>query len=497
MSPSKSGGADEGGKAPLIQRYSGSMAQSNPKSLDRRMTDYEALIWNIEKDPWLSSNVGGVAILDRPVDFDEFRARIANAVYEIPILRSRVFPGLGRLAPPKWATDPEFDLDHHLRRISMPPGSTMRDLFDLAVEMLADPFDRTRPLWQFVLIGGLEDGKGALFSKLHHTIADGKAAVQMALHYMTLQRQAEPPPARDLDALIAGEAVADARIADKAVDAVGQVIRRAIVAAYNTADQIRRAAVEPDRLGGLLGDLADTARLAASQLEATENTSSSVWSKRSRHRRFDGFEVELAEAKTAANALGGKLNDFFLTGAVDAGARYHEHKGVEPPDDFTVTFVVATRVGDSSTGNDFTIIPATLPAGPMPIEERFRKIHAIVGKIKGEVHGSTMFNAMAGILNLLPTSVVTSTTRNRAGNLDFATSNVPAAPIPVYVGGAKALALYPIGPLAGVAFNVTTISYAGTMFFGLNVDPVAIDEPDALLGFHRDAYAELIKAAGR
>ena len=83
---------------------------------ERKMTDAEAMMWNVEKDPWLSSNFGTVTILDQPVDFEIFQKRIASAVADIPRMRERVVPALGRLAPPSWQPDPEFRLDYHVLR---------------------------------------------------------------------------------------------------------------------------------------------------------------------------------------------------------------------------------------------------------------------------------------------------------------------------------------------------------------------------------------------
>ena len=41
----------------------------------------------------------------------------------VPRLRQRVVPALGRLAPPEWRDDPDFDLDYHLRWSALPaPG---------------------------------------------------------------------------------------------------------------------------------------------------------------------------------------------------------------------------------------------------------------------------------------------------------------------------------------------------------------------------------------
>ncbi|MBK7977931.1 MAG: DUF1298 domain-containing protein [Deltaproteobacteria bacterium] len=47
-------------------------------------------------------------------------------------------------------------------------------------------------------------------------------------------------------------------------------------------------------------------------------------------------------------------------------------------------------------------------------------------------------------------------------------SNVPGPPIPLYAGGARLVACYPMGPLVGnIALNVTVLSYDGRVGFGL------------------------------
>src|SRR5918992_5288111 len=93
---------------------------------ERRMTDAEALLWNLEKDPHLDASFASVTILERSPDYERFRRRIAHAVRAIPRLRQRVQPVLGRLSPPEWVDDPEFDLDYHVRHIALPPPGTER-----------------------------------------------------------------------------------------------------------------------------------------------------------------------------------------------------------------------------------------------------------------------------------------------------------------------------------------------------------------------------------
>jgi Wax ester synthase-like Acyl-CoA acyltransferase domain len=70
-------------------------------------------------------------------------------------------------------------------------------LYDLAARLMQDAFDRTRPLWLFVIVDGLEGGRGAMFAKLHHTIADGYAALGLTELYLTLDRFQGAPAGAD------------------------------------------------------------------------------------------------------------------------------------------------------------------------------------------------------------------------------------------------------------------------------------------------------------
>ena len=49
----------------------------------------------------------------------------------------------------------------------------------------------------------------------------------------------------------------------------------------------------------------------------------------------------------------------------------------------------------------------------------------------------------------------------------------------------------PPEPLAGTAFNLTTMSYRGTLWLGLHVDTEAVQRPELLLELLEAAYAEL------
>ncbi|MCB0991405.1 MAG: DUF1298 domain-containing protein, partial [Acidimicrobiales bacterium] len=109
--------------------------------------------------------------------------------------------------------------------------------------------------------------------------------------------------------------------------------------------------------------------------------------------------------------------------------------------------------------------------------------------------GGGLMAAAAGAANLLPTSVMTQLARREAASIDFATSNFRGSPVKAYIAGARVEALYTLGPVAGTAFNLTTLSYCGSLDMGLHVDPVAVENPAELKECIAGAYESLLEHA--
>ena len=88
--------------------------------------------------------------------------------------------------------------------------------------------------------------------------------------------------------------------------------------------------------------------------------------------------------------------------------------------------------------------------------------------------------------------MLSQVTRAQVAGVDFATSNLRGAPFPLYIGGARVLHNATLGPLTGTPFNLTTLSYDGSLDMGLLVDPVAVQDPGELRSCLQDAFTELV-----
>ncbi len=453
---------------------------------ERRMTDAEGLMWRLEKDPYLSSNFGTISVVDRPPDFDRLRARMERATWNVPRLRWRVQPAPVNLSAPMWADDPGFDIDVHVRRIALPSPGSMRQLLDLGTLITLDPFDRMRPLWQFTVVEGLRGGKAALVSKMHHTITDGEGGIQMSLQYLDFDRDAPDPPAVEPESV---EPMVPP--APTAAETVRDLVAGGFRLPIGVARQVMELLADPMAIPAASSATVGTIRGLVAQLSDVEKAHSPLWTERSLHRRLEVVRAPFRATKSAATRLGGTLNTAFLTAAAEAAARYHRELGA-PVEQLRASMAVSTRTAQSGA-NAFTIARINVPTGDMPVADRFRAIQALAGEARGDGTMASL-DALSAVVAALPTSLVTRIVRQQSQTLDFATSNVRGSPVDVYICGAKLLQNYAIGPLLGTAFNLTLLSYAGSLDMGVNIDAGAVAEPARLAAHLDQSFKDLRKA---
>jgi hypothetical protein len=238
--------------------------------------------------------------------------------------------------------------------------------------------------------------------------------------------------------------------------------------------QVRELLQDPSQLPALGTQAAATVRGLLNELNSVDPARSPLWTQRSLQRQTETLRAPYRAMMDASRALGGKLNTAFLTAAADAAGNYHRKLG-KPVESLRTSMAISTR-NEASGGNAFTLVRMLVPTGDMPITERFAAISELINSAR-EGSKNAQLDTLATASSLLPTSVLTRIARTQSQTVDFATSNVRGAGIPLYISGGLVLENYPLGPLGGVAFNLTMLSYNGSLDMGLNVDSEAVAYP--------------------
>ncbi len=455
-----------------------------PVSYEEWMSDGDALMWNIERDPVLRSTVTSVWILDRMPDLERFEATFDRALHKIPRLRQRVVAdGLG-VATPRWEDDPLFDRSFHVRRLRAPGEGDLRDLLDLAAPLAGQAFDKDRPLWEFHLVDGLESGRAGVILRLHHAISDGVGMVRMT--NTLIERSREPKPGRELPRTVADDRepapCARSGEMEHLASAVQQRVMNATERGRRVGSALGRGLLEAVRdPAGAAQKLADTAGSVGRLVKPANEPLSPIWRERSFSVHLDALLVSFDALRAAAKTVDGTLNDAFVA-AVAGGLRlYHEGHG-RSAKELRMNMPINIRDGEERdrAGNQFVPARFAVPVGIEDPKRRMRAIRELVRAQRSEP-ALPLMDEVSGAINRLGVVAATSVVSGMMKSVDFVTSNVPGPPFPVYMGGARIEQMFPFGPLAGAAVNVTLFSYDGQLQLGINSDRLAVPDPDRLL----------------
>jgi len=464
----------------------------------RHMNDSDALLWNIERDPVLRSTITAIAVLDREPDWDRLRERVAHAVDEVPRLRERVIVPPLHLGPPRWVADSGFDLDFHLRRARPPAPGSVRQAFDMAGPTAMAAFDRARPLWEFTLLEGLDDGRAMFVQKIHHSVTDGVGGVRLAMVLVDLEREPVPRamPHADRSSADGQEgAVVDAGRQPGLVEPLLAAPGHAVRAGVRTATAVSRLAGRGLRQPrSVFRETAHTAAFGARLLKPVTTPMSPLLRGRGLGRRLDVLDVPMDALHRAAHAADASLNDAFVA-AIAGGLRaYHEAHGVAVHE-LRMTMPINLRADDDPMGgNRFS--PARF-AVPVMVRDPAERMQAIAARahVWRDEPALALTDVLAAGLNRLPTTVTTRIFGSMLKGIDFVATNVPGPPIPVYLAGAGVQREYAFAPPSGSAVSFALLSYHDTCGIGINVDTTAVTDPERLTACLQDAFDEILALA--
>lgn len=470
-----------------------------PMHFEDRMSDADALMWNIEADPILRSTILSTSILERLPDLSRIESKIEEATRLIPRLRQRVVADPLGIAPPKWEEDPNFDLRFHFRRCALPGEGSVRGLLDFAAPIAMQAFDKDRPLWEMYLVEGLEDGRCAFIMKLHHAISDGMGLVRMTECMIERGPEDDRSTNESVEAETSDEQTPDEETSSW--DRFGEALAHRV---KDTADKaLRTANFLAGNVGGALrnpleraGDVGRTLASVGRFLAPASEPLSPVMRERSSSVHFDYLPIPLDELKRAGKALGGTVNDAYVAGVAGGLARYHASHGA-PVESLRMLMPVNVRGGDNAdrAGNQFAPARFEVPVGIDNPADRISAIGTLCRAQRDEA-AIPWIEEITGVLGALPPSLTMGLFGAMQKTTDFTTSNVPGPRRTTWMSGARVVGFMPFGPLAGAAVNCTVFSYDGVMHIGINTDTAAVPDPELLLECMQKGFEEILAVVG-
>jgi diacylglycerol O-acyltransferase len=470
------------------------------------------------EDGCVHGHFSGLAIFDPSgapggrLTREAVRDVVAERIHLMPPFHWRLIPVPFGLDHPYWVEETELDLDRHVLETRLPAPGDERQLAETVGELISRPLDRSRPLWELHVIQGLEGGRVALVTNVHHAASDGVSGGELfsILHDTEPFGRDVPPPVAWASERVPGSAEMLAR----GLAGVGrQPVRfaRSLPRALPHLDQVPHIRSMPGvpgiaalarRAGRAMPGLSNGAFLETPHITPPRTRMSG----RITGGRSVAFtSTSLDEVKTIKNHFGVTVNDVVMS-VVAGGLRAWLAEIGDLPDDPLAAFVpVSVRTPEESQdyGNKIALMLARLATDEADPVARLHSARDAMLSVKHR-HQGVPATVLQDTNHFIPpivlaraarvvAHVASSNPREATGNLIM--SNVPGPREPQYLAGALQLAHYPLSAIFhGMGLNVTVVSSGDELDWGTVCDPGQIDDLWPLAQAIQRAQAELLAA---
>lgn len=450
-----------------------------------------------EADSSAHMHIGSALIFEprpsgQPPSLEKLREQVRDRLEPLPRFRRRLSsPRVRPLSLPSWEPAPDLDTANLIRRAVLPAPGGEPELMEWLGDFFSHRLDRSRPLWETVLLEGLEGGRWAMATKVHHCLIDGISGAGVTAALL----DAEPEPAAGAATLAEAVGELEGEVPDPGrVAKLRGVVGGAIQGGFGAARHPRNASRNASALVAQAWAMAEM--MVRDELRAPPHTS--LNDEIGSTRRLAALDVPLEDLKRVKRELGGTVNDVVL--AATAGGLRHlfEARG-ESVDHVRAMVPVSLRAASESLalGNQVSSLFVDLVvAEPDPLL-RYRKIVAASRELKegGAVAGPEGVIMLAGLTPPLIQSLVARLMFTpRLFNLTI--TNVPSSPITLYSQGAPLRRIVPLVPIfSGHAVGIAVMSYDGTMTFGLNADHDTVADLEIMRAGIEQSLAELRRLA--
>jgi WS/DGAT/MGAT family acyltransferase len=484
----------------------------------RQLTSLDAQFLALET-PRIYGHVSAVLILDPSTapgggfTLAGLQQLILERLPLIPVFRWRLAEVPFGLDHAYWVDDPDFDIDFHVRELALVPPGDAAQLEEQVARVFARSLDRSRPLWEIYLIHGLENGRVALMTKVHHAVIDGMSGAEILGSLLDLAPEGRPAPEpveNDGDARMPSQL----EMLMRGLLGLPQYPLRLLRSLPTTLPNFEEVGIFSMLPG------ASIVGAASRRIEGIIRRDDTVSGRRlgtpphtsfngrvSAHRRIVFGQIPLDVVKDVKNTYGVTVNDVVVSicaGAVRRWLRKHRELGTKP---LIAQIPVSVRSPEQlgTFGNRILLTGVPLHTEIADPADRLRATHDSLAEMK-ERNQALPATLLQDANNFIPPALF-----SRAARLTFAfasnprlrptwnlvVSNVPGPQFSIYCAGARMEAIYPVSVITdGLGLNITVMSYNGDLNIGIVADRDVIPDVGSMIQSLKDELAALMVTNG-
>ncbi|MEO6718555.1 MAG: wax ester/triacylglycerol synthase family O-acyltransferase [Novosphingobium sp.] len=439
------------------------------------------------------------SMAERPVTFDAlfdlYRRRIPLA----RSFREKLVKVPLDLDYPYWINDDAFDLEFHVRHMSLPRPGTRQQFFTVANDLMSQPLDMSRPLWESWYIDGLDaidgvpPGSFALIAKMHHAAVDGISGMEMITALLedeakaaALMPKAEwlPETAPDPRELLLRAIGSNWTSPIKLTDA----LMRAVPAIASNRKRVKSGeVVKPDK------NKAPKTRFNAPVTP---------------HKVMEGRSFAFQDVKRIKDAIpSATINDVVVAIIGGALRQYLSDKDELPEETLVFSVPISVRTEDQkgTGGNQFAfafVAAHSDNADPVERVEAVGKSMRAIKEYNKAVDAQTLTKTTAAMPGMLMGLAMRAMMKLPPNDLmlmsNAVVTNVPGPMTPMTLLGARCVAGFAAGPSTdGIGLVHAITSLSGILSIGFSACRELMPDPEFYGQCIEDSYNELAAAIGQ
>lgn len=391
-------------------------------------------------------------------------------------------PRIGMLAQPVWLPDPDFDIGQLVRSETLASPGGEAELMAWLSSYFERRLDRELPLWEAVLLEGLEGDRWAIVFKVHRCLIDGisGASIMAALADVEAGSELGSTALMEMVASLGNEA--DRGVLFRLRGAVGEQSGGGI-----------DAPIHPRKVASIISRSRDMAAELAEELSSAPRIRHGGGGKRT----MASIDVPLEDLWRVKEGLGGGAGDVLLAMLGGGLQRLFDRRGEEVDRVRVLSSATLRRATESIVlGNDVAPLLVDLPTSGGDGADPPHRYRRIVEATNGAaVEGKDALINAAGHPPALVQSVY-ARLAHTPNVFDVAVTPVPSMPISLYALGAPMRRIIPTVPLfSGNALALAAVNYRGRLYLGFSAEEDAFPDLDVLCAGVAESLADLATVA--
>lgn len=446
--------------------------------------------------PKIPMHIGGVALLEGDLDFNEFKQFLSDRVHIVDKLTQKLMTSPLNIDRPHWVEDEDFDINFHLHRTALPKPGGWKELRYLSSRIFSQKLNRERPLWHFTFVEGVDSiaqvpkGSVALISKIHHAAFDGKSGEALMSLLFDISPKPRPiPPAKpkpekqEVPGTLSMLTQGAWNIASRSTQLPGLL--------WETG----KATLKTTYISKKHGINMPTLPFSAPRTRFNETVDA--------ERTFNSAILDLARVKAIRKVVAdATINDVILTICAGALRKYLLEKDELPDKPLVAMVPVSTRTEEQkdAMGNQVSAMFIQLATDVEDPIERLATIHinTIVGKLYQDAVDA---KSLVGYAEVIPFGLAniaaryysrSNINRKHTPIFNLVITNVPGPQIPLYLAGHKLHVNMGTAPiLDGMGLIMPIFSYNGTISISPTSSTNIIPDIEVFTRYIRESANEL------